>query len=331
MPTLNTTNPTLADVAKRLDPGGKVDTVVELLNETNEILDDMTFIEGNLATGHRTTIRTGLPQATWRKLYSGVQPSRSTTAQITDSTGTLEAYAEVDVDLADLNGNTKEFRLSEDRAFLEGMNQEMAQTVFYGNEGVEPAQFTGLAPRINSLSAGNADNIVNAGGTGNNNTSIYLVVWSPNTVHGIYPKASKGGLEIEDKGQATATAEDGGLYEVLRTHYKWKMGLTVRDWRYLVRVANIDTEALNAADGVQAAKKLVDLMIRASERIPKLGMGRPAFYLNRQLRTALRLGINEKVANNLTWENVSGKRVVVFDDIPVRICDALVNNEARVV
>ena len=79
MAALATTNPTLADVARRMDPDGKIDTIVEILNETNEILEDATMIEGNLPTGHRTTIRTGLPTPTFRKLYGGVQPTKSTT------------------------------------------------------------------------------------------------------------------------------------------------------------------------------------------------------------------------------------------------------------
>lgn len=336
MATLSTNNPTLADVAKRTDPDGQIAPIVEILNETNPILEDMTFVEGNLATGHRTTVRTGLPTPTWRKLYGGVQPTKSTTAQVTDNTGNLEAYAEVDKDLADLNGNTAAFRISEDRAHIEGMNQEMASTIFYGNEGAEPAEFTGIAPRFNSLSAANGGNIVNGGSVAGqtDNTSIYLVVWGPNTVHGIYPKGSKAGLTMTDKGQVTIenVAGEGGRMEAYRTHYKWQAGLSVRDWRYLVRVANIDVSALtDSGTAVDATKALIRLMVQASEKIPQLGMGRPVFYMNRTLRTNLRLGILEKIANNLSWENVAGKRVMVFDDIPVRTTDAILNTEARVV
>ena len=337
MPTLSTNNPTLADVAKRLDPNGQIADIVEILNETNPILEDMTFVEGNLPTGHRTSIRTGLPTPTWRKLYGGVQPTKSTTVQVTDNTGMLEAYAEVDKALADLNGNSAAFRLSEDRAHIEGMNQEMASTVFYGNEGTEPAAFTGVAPRFNSLSAPNGDNIVNGGSASGqtDNTSIYLMVWSPNTVHGIYPKGSKAGLSVTDKGQVTVENVDGqgGRMEAYRTHYRWDAGLVVRDWRYLVRIANIDVSELNSsteADQIAAQKKLVRLMIQASERIPQLGLGRAVFYANRTVRTALRLGILEKISSNLSWETVAGKRVMVFDDIPVRTCDAILNSEARV-
>ncbi len=335
MPTLSVNNPTLADVAKRLDPNGQIADIVEILNETNPILEDMTFIEGNLPTGHRTSIRTGLPSPTWRKLYGGVQPTKSTTVQVADNTGMLEAYAEVDKALADLNGNTASFRLSEDRAHIEGMNQEMAGTLFYGNEGTEPAAFTGFAPRFNSLSAPNGDNIVNGGSASGqtDNTSIYLVVWGPNTVHGIYPKGSKAGLSVTDKGQVTVENVDGngGRMEAYRTHYRWDAGLTVRDWRYVVRIANIDVSELSDGTNGEAARKaLIRLMVQASERIPQLGMGRAAFYANRTIRTNLRLGILDKIANNLSWETVAGKRVMVFDDIPVRTCDAILNSEARV-
>ena len=203
MAALSVTHPTLLDWSKRLDPGGKVDTIVELLGQSNEILDDMVFQEANGVTGHKTTVRTGLPAPTWRKLYGGVQPTKSTTAQITDSMGMLEAYAEVDKALADLNGNTNEFRLSEDRAHIEGMSQEMADTLFYGNEGTEPEAFTGLAPRYNSLSAGNAENIIVGGSNDTDNSSIWLVGWGPNTVFGTFPKGSKAGIQVTDKGQVT--------------------------------------------------------------------------------------------------------------------------------
>jgi hypothetical protein len=331
MTTLAITHPTLLDLSKRLDPGGKVDTIVEMLNQTNEILEDMVFIEGNLSTGHRTTARTGLPQPTWRKLYGGVQPAKSTTAQITDSCGMLEAYAEVDKALADLNGNTAAFRLSEERAHIEGINQEFAQTLFYGNEGTEPEAFTGFAPRFNSLSAQNADNIVVGGSSDTDNNSIWLVVWGPNTVHGIYPKGSTAGLSMDDKGQVTIENVDGagGRMEAYRSHYRWDAGLSVRDWRYVVRIPNIELSALNKSSGT--GPDLIDLMTDALERIPSLGMGRPAFYMSRKLRSYLRRQIMNKTANStLTMDTVAGKRVLAFDGVPVRRCDALSGNEGLV-
>lgn len=331
MAALQTIHPTLLDVTKRLDPNGKIDTIAEILNETNEILSDMVWVEGNLPTGHRTTVRTGLPTPTWRKLYGGVQPTKSTTAQITDSCGMLEAYAEVDKALADLNGNTAAFRLSEDRAHIEGINQEFVSTLFYGNEGTEPEAFTGFAPRFNSLSAVNGKQIIqNAGIEGSDNASIWLIVWGQNTVHGIYPKGSVGGLKHEDKGQVTIENVDGngGRMEAYRSHYRWDCGLTVRDWRYIVRI-QYDQEDLTK--DAKTGPDLVDLMSDALERVPSLTMGRPVFYANRKALSFLRRQIANKVTNStLTMETVAGKKVTHFDGIPVRRVDQLTNSEAAV-
>ena len=330
MSTLAVTNPTLLDVTKRLDPKGQIDTIAEMLAQTNEILLDMTFVEGNLPTGHRTTIRTGLPSATWRKLNYGVQPSKSTTVQITDNCGMLEAYSEIDKSLADLNGNSAAFRLSEDRAFIEAMNQKMASTLIYGNEGTEPEAFTGLAPRFNDQTAENACNILTSAATpdGTDNTSLWLVVWGPNTVHGIYPKGSKAGLSVQDLGENTLRDAAGGKYQGYRTHYKWDCGLVVRDWRYVVRI-NYDLENI-VADGA-TGPVLADLMGKAIRRIPSLSMGRPVFYANRDSLDAIDLQANNKstLAFN-TVEDAQGKIVTKFRGIPIRRCDAILSTEAGI-
>jgi hypothetical protein len=331
MGTLSTTNPTLADVASRMTADGKIDPqIVEMLNETNEILDDMTVIEANGFTEHKTTIRSGLPAGTWRKLNYGVQPEKSRTVPVKDSMGMLETYAEVDKALADLNGNSAAWRLSEDRAFIEGMNQTMASTLFYGDSSADPEKFMGLAPRYNSLSAENAMNIVDAGGTGSDNASIWLIVWGPNTCHSIYPKGSPAGLQSRDLGEDTLLDAAGGRYQGYRTHYKWDIGAVLRDWRYVVRIANIDVSDLTK--NASAGADLIDLMTQALELVPNIGMGRPAFYMPRKLRSFLRRQITNKVAaSTLTMEEIAGKKVVAFDGVPCRRTDALLLTEARVV
>lgn len=333
MATLAVTNPTLLDLVRMTDPNGTLAAVVEILNATNEVLDDMTFVEGNLPTGHRTTVRTGLPLPTWRKLYGGVQPTKGQYAQITDNTGMLEAYAEVDKALADLSGNTSMFRLNEDRAHIEGMSQEMARVLFYGNEGVQPEAFTGLAPRFNSTTAANGENIVLGGSVSGqtDNSSIWLVVWGPNTIHGIVPRGSQAGLQVRDLGEVTIENVDGngGRMQAYRTHYRWDAGLTVRDWRYVVRIANIDKSLLthNLASGANIA----DLMVQATELVPNLGAGRAVFYVPRNIKTFLRRQIIERTANStLSQETISGKPVTMFAGIPVRRVDALAADEARV-
>lgn len=334
MATLSVKFPTLLDLAKRSDTDGKITTIVELLNLTNEVLPDMSWVEGNLPTGNRTTVRTGIPLPTWRKLYGGVQPSKSTTATVTDNTGMLEAYNEIDKALADLNGNTAAFRLSESMPTLEGINQTLAKTIFYGNEGLVPESFTGLAPRYNTLSStvATSKNIINGGSSADTNRSIWLIVWGPNTVHGIIPKGSKAGITMEDKGQVTIENIDGagGRMEAYRTHFRLDAGLTLRDWRYVVRIANIDRTALvkDAATGAD----LRDLMFQAMSIVPNLSMGNAAFYAARDVWTYLRRQTSSGTKQStLTAENVGGQFVEDFHGIPLRRVDALNVDEVHLV
>ena len=337
MAALSILNPTLMDLANASDPDGSIALIAEILNQTNDILDDMTWVEGNLTTGHRSVVRTGIPTPTWRKMYGGVLPNKGTTAPVTDDCGMLEAYAEVDKALADLNGNTKQFRLIEDRAHIEGMNQTMANTLFYGNSGTTPETFTGLAPRFNTrltTTAASAENVIHGGGSGADNGSIWLVVWSPLTCFGIVPKGSKAGLQVEDKGQVTiedaSNGSNSGRMEAYRTHYRWDAGLVVRDWRFVVRICNIDKSDLTK-DASGSSADLNDLMFQAMRKIPNMAMGRPAFYMSRDMATWLGRQTSQAVKNStLTTEFVGGKLVERWHGIPVRRVDALAADEALV-
>ncbi len=341
MATLSTGALTLADWAKRLAPDGGVETqIAEILSQTNEVLEDAVFMEGNLPTGHRVTIRTGLPSVYWRSLNQGVPRSKSTTAQVDESTGMLEAYSAVDKDLAELNGNTAAFRLSEDRAFLEGMNQAQAQTLFYGNPGTDPRQYLGLASRYSAISgAGNGSNVISAGGAASANTSIYLVCWGENTVFCPFPKGSRAGLVSEDDGLLTIYDSNSNPFKAFQTHYQWKNGLVVKDWRYVVRICNIDTATFAAMSGTQAttavATNVLHMMLRAIDRIPNMALGRAAFYMNRSVYSLLRRLAMEKSVNALALEAGANQfgtptRWTSFEGIPLRKVDQILNTETTV-
>lgn len=323
---------TIKDHAKRLDPKGKIAVVAELLSESNEILDDMLFIEGNLPTGHRQTVRTGLPSVFWKILNQGVQPSKSLTAQIDEQCGMLEAWSEVDKDVAELAGNTNAFRLSEASAFIEAMSQEAAATLIYGNGSVSPEEFNGLAIRYSDLSATNAQNILDAGGTQSDNTSIYLVVWGEQTVCGVFPQGSKAGLEHENLGLVTVQETNGIAGNRMRAYqdrFHWKLGLSLKDHRYVVRIANIDVSNLIAES---SNADLIKFMIKAIHRIPNLNMGKACFYMNRTVFQMLDIQRHNAVAGaGMTYAEVDGKVVPNFRGIPLKKIDALLETEARVV
>lgn len=328
MATLAITSLTLLDHAKRVDENGAIADIAEVMTQQNEILMDMAFLEGNLPTGHKSTMRSGLPQATWRQLNYGVQPSKSTTVQVTDSIGMLENYSQVDKSLANLSGDVAAFRASEDVAFIEGMNQDFASTLFYGDTVVNPEKFMGLAARYNDSTAENGVNILKGGGAASTNTSIYLVVWGPNTIHGIFPKGSTAGIQAQDLGEQTLLDAAGGMYQGYRKHFKWDAGIVLKDWRYVVRICNVDIALLkkDAATGAD----LIDLMAQALEQVQDLTKGKPVFYVNRTIRSFLRRQMMNKSNALLSLENIAGKSVLTFDGVPVRRCDKLLSTESTV-
>ena len=336
--TNSNSNLTLADWAKRTDPDGRVALVAELLSQSNEILEDCVYKEGNLPTGDRVVIRTGLPTAYWRSLNQGIPNSKSSTAQVDEACGMLEARSEVDKDLAMLNGNTAQFRLSEDTAFLEAMNQTQAQTIFYGNPATDPKQFLGLATRYSSTSAGNGTNIIPGGASsGSLNTSVYLVVWGDNTVYCPFPKGSKAGLLHEDLGEQTVY--DGvNRMQAYATRYQWKSGLVVKDWRYVVRIPNLLVADVVAGTGTQAASaatQLTKLMMRAMYKIPNLDMGRAAFYMNRTVHSGLAVQSLDRSQAALAVQPAlsqfgTARNYLSFQGIPIRRVDCLLNTESVV-
>jgi hypothetical protein len=331
MATIGNSVLTLNDWAKRLDPNGKTDMTVELLSETNEVLDDMLWKEGNLPTGERTTIRTGLPTTYWRAINQGIPSSKSTTAQVDESCAMLAAYSEVDADLAELNGNVNQFRLNEAQAFLESMNQEQASTLFYGS-AANPEEFVGFSNRYNDLAANNAQNIIDAGGTGADNSSIWLVGWGQNTVHGVFPKGSKAGIDHQDKGQVTletTAGVAGNRMEAYRDYWTWKSGLVVKDWRYAVRIANIDISVL-IADNDGSTTNILELMLKALHRLPSMSNVKPVFYANRTITQMLDIQAMNKSNLQLNAGMEEGKRKVTLRGVPIRTVDALTEAEAQV-
>ena len=331
--------PTLWDNAKRRNPNGTVATIVELLSQMNPILEDMVWAEGNLPTGNRTTVRTGLPESTWRRAYKGVQPTKSTTAQVDDATGTLEAYSEVDVLVADLYADKKAFLATEATAHLESMNQEIAETLIYGNATAEPSKFTGIAARYNELpgdySSPSSQNVFDAGGTTGELTSIYLVGWGKNSIHGIYPKDSMAGVRHEYLGIDVVYDDDKGRYKAHRDHFRWDAGLTVRDWRYAARIANISLNDLEKITGTQALSvptSIIRLMSRAIDTLPSLNNVRPVFYVSRKLHSLLMIKAMEKTVNVLAIQEGldqfgNRRQGLSFLGVPIKKVDAIVNTE----
>lgn len=331
MATLGRSFVDLIDIYKMQDGAGQYVEVIEMLKEMNPVLDDAIAVECNKGTTHLHTVRTGLPSVTWGKLYKGIPQSKSGKAQVEDVTGFVEGLSTIDKRLLELSTNEGAVRLSEAMSYLEAMNQEVAEKIFYGNNASDPEEFMGLAPRFNDLSAPNGGQIIDAGGTGSDNTSIWFVTWGERQCSLLYPKGTRAGVYREDKGEQRLTDENGNAYYGKEELFRWHVGLAVQDWRYVSRIANIDVSDMQ--DGSVA---LYDFMRKAYYKLQnrRVAGGRLAIYCNRDVMEALdALATNAGSSDNfvrLKPVEIEGKEVLTYRGIPIRETDALLNTEARV-
>jgi len=330
MATLGNTFVDLIDIYKEQDGCGKTIAVIEMLAEMNPILDDAMAVQCNKGTTHLHTVRTGLPGVSWGKLYKGISQSKSTKAQVEDTTGFVEGLSTIDERLLALSSNEGQTRLSEAMSYIEAMNQEVAEKIFYGNSATDPEEFMGLAPRFNDKSAPNGNQIIDAGGIGADNTSIWFVTWGENQTCLLYPKGTQAGVSREDMGsQRIATAD--GAYYAKEEKFCWHVGLAVKDWRYVSRVANIDVSDMQAGN-VDLYNFMRKAYYQGQNR--RVAGGKQAIYCNRDVLEALdALATNAGASDNfvrLGRKEVEGEEVLTYRGIPIRESDALLNTEAQV-
>jgi hypothetical protein len=340
----------MVDVANRLDPEGNIPTIAELLSQSNELTDDLPLVEANERTGHEFIFRTSIPTGSWVSYYQGTPYGKSTTAKSRVGIGTLRDYSQVDRLLAEDSGDPEKFRMSEDVAFLEGMSQTITETYIYGNTVTLPTQFMGLAPFYNTVSlntAQNAANVIDAGGTGSSNTSLWLIGWSPETIFGIFPRQSRAGLFSEDKGTVTPGFDSvGNRFEAYTILFEQRAGLCPKDWRYGVRLANIDvTSAGLAGPNAPDLFAFMDQMLLLFPKLTKTTSGitktdapmdpaqgvRTVFYCDRTLRHFMNVQAIRNRNVLLSMNDYDGRVVDSYRGIPIKTVDQIVNTESRVV
>lgn len=317
---------TLAEWGQFFKENGQAHDVIELMDQDNSILDDLPYMEANMADGHKSVIRTALPTVYWRRLYKGVPVSKSGIQSVKDACAMMEARNNIDVKLLQLHGDqAKAYREGEARAFTESMRQKQATTIFYGNSNTSPDEFNGLGMRYPSKTS---PNVVDAAGTGSYCTSMWGIVFGPMDVHGIFPKGSKAGLGMRPLPEQDVDDGTGAKYRAVGDLFEWNCGLTVRDWRSVVRICNIDTTKLTLKKGEIGFVDLHRLTIQAKNKMPPGKRARMIWYCNSDVMTALELQASDAGNVQLVYgELFNSKGVPFLHTRPVRQCDAILSTE----
>ena len=330
----------LVDLAKENGIKSPQIEIVELLSKESSVVNDMAWRQGNLLDGHKFTVRAQLPEIMWHIINRGMKPSVSRIAEVTETCGIMKALAQIDAKQLELADNPAVERMIQSLAYVEAMNQEFVNKLFYGNAALQPETITGLAVRYGNLADPSINKyIIDAGGTGPNLTSVYLVCWGPRTVYGIVPKNYVTGLQHKpSQGLVTLHDDDGLAFQGYEDWWYWNVGLCVEDHRQVVRICNIDTDALKTwgQDGSNAAD-LRELLDVARIRIQKLSNGRPVFYCNRTIMEAwhqqvlTRSKLDVTVTEGGLGQGAAAQVGVSYFGIPIHMEDALLDTEQRVV
>lgn len=336
---------TYSEWAMRTDPDGKVSQLVNLLSQQNSILDDMLADECQSGNVYQFTQVVKLPTPSRRSYNQGVVRSLAAVAKQVTTTSEYADWSTVDSSLARLGGQLAERRAQEDFLHMEGLNQQIASDLFYSNRATDPTSFTGLANIYNTVNAstsGIAKNVIDCGGTGSDNSSIWLINWGPKHIHTIFPKGLPAGMQHIDKGELPISDAAGNEFLAWRTWLQWDIGLAIHDWRFGVRACNIDVSDLATGSAANLLNILALMVLKPpvmpvgvgpvqTSDDPRVVMGRPAFYVNRTVYGALQKQVTNKTNILLQLQQWAGMTVLTYQGIPIRIVDALLTTESRVV
>jgi hypothetical protein len=313
---------TIKELTARTDPRGNAARIAEVLQQKNAILEDIPWVEANESFSNRTVRRANEPSGSFRKINLGVATEASKTTPIVDTVGLLESYSKVDVRLAKAApGGPAQFRSDEDMSFVSGMGKTIAGKLFYGNSKTTAEEFTGLEPRLDSITT----NCIDAGGSGGDTTSIWIITWDLDYTHGLYGRGMNGGLEQRDLGTVAIEDSSGLINEWYLTHFIWECGLCVRNERGIGRIANIEsskTASSNAFNEDDLIDLMVEMDIMPSTRI----------YVNRNLFAQMWKRLKDK--NNVYFTRNQGLDAgglpISFNGVPIRLCEQIINTETAV-
>jgi len=334
--------PSLIDHFKSVDKNGNYLPTIEALTVLNPIMRDAYVEEANNGFSHLNVTRTGLPQPTWGKLYQGIPQSKSTKQQVEDTSGFVESLATVDTRLLNYKKNPAQARADEANAHREAMAQDVQTNFFYADTATTPERFKGIAARYNSLapSADGKSYVIDAGGTGVDNTSIWLIGGGRGKTGLFYPEGSRAGIIREDKGEQRTTDDLGNPYYVKEEYFRQDVGVTTGDYRYNVRIANLDVSDLRAGN-----VDIYALLRKAMYRVHSTYDGamadaylasggangaRSVIYLNRDVMEALDAQTTNDNKVELRPADLEGKMIETYRRLPIRMTDAIINAEARV-
>lgn len=313
------------ELAKRFGDKSTI-FIIESLSETNEMLLDAVIGEASDGTVNRTVQRATKPTGTRRIYGQPVAAEASQTRQIEDGIEMIEAYSDVDADMADHSPNKKALIDSEDRAFIEGLGETQADDLLYAYRYNGLEYIDGIYARLPTTKDNSS--VFGVETTGSNLTSIILVKWAEDKAKLIYPRGVSGlGVSAEWRGKQDVTILKAdstlGTLPMYRTFYKTHFGITVRHPHAVKRICNINPAS-------SSAETILAKLNAAKNKLPK-GNGTVVAYMNSDVKTILEnYTMISKSLYTGTKDDPWGRPTTHFGEIRFRQLDALLSTESLV-
>lgn len=289
-------------------------SVVHTLEDTEPLFSSAPIIQCNSGRAHKTQVFTEYPVGQTRGYNQGVTAEKAATKIVQDETCMTETYNEIDVEIVKQNKNSAQWRANQDSAFVRGLAHSVAERIFNGSKKRDPNEFDGFRTRFSKI---DGEHVVDAmsGMTATDTLfgDIFLINWHPSTVHLIYPEgAGTAGLQQDFERNVDGRDKKNRLFKVDRSWYRMYLGLAVPDPAQVVRVCNVPMNLALSGD-----YDLIRALTLATEALPGDAFPSCGIYMNKTLRTALRLQITAKPNVNLTWDTVAGKKAVRWDGVAI--------------
>lgn len=310
-PMMGTAFPTLIDFKQQYGPGeNPVADVCEILYKSNPMFEHIPWRAGNELTGHRFFVRTELPFAHTREVNQGIMRSNSKIS--TDSETTEEFVTSYHADAHAMNelfqgsAHANAYLASEEKPHIYALGDAVLNAMLYGSN---PKGVRGFMYRLSDLEGAYKDQIIDASEliepTDNPRfRSVLAVKWDPSEVSGIHNKHGSLGMTVERFDTQVYDRDKNGTFTAYVVNMHWHAGLMVRDKRYIMRIANIDLNALEESE--ENRRKLFRLMLRTKNEIRQAGEGRMVYYMSKDLYTPIELAAIEKGNLALSYEHIQG-------------------------
>lgn len=310
---------TLVEMAKRTDPQGNSAELINILAESNPMLEEAHWEQANDLNSHEFTQVIELPSGDFGRINKGIAYSAGRTKQVVEPICEItDAYC-VDDRLLKMAPSPQEYLAKEAALHVEGLGQTAHQTLLYGNRGTNPDAINGFMTRYNSLSQ--TDSVINGGGSGADLSSILVVNWGRDSAYLAYPREFGNFLTEKGPSDQWIQPTSGTGYWGKIITWSIRMGLCIANPKNVQRICNLENTGSSNIFSDDDLITALNKMDRTDNAV---------IYVNRSIYTQMQIAFKSRANVNFTMQEAWGRPIMHFMGIPIKKLDKMMTTETAV-